>query len=329
MFSLEPARTKAIVSLVFRGTGDSDVDICTGVVVTHTAVLTAKHCMDRDGDEMWDPSPSGEPLGTIALGKPDDTNAVRGSADAVWLHPDLDIALLEASWVGDAEVNVSPLVPGSEALDESWVGSPVELAGYGDTGFLEPAALFFAVEAVSRIETDHIVVDGRGRSGACYGDSGGPLLGRASDGSVRVFGVLDDGAPSCTGEDFYTRSDRLLDWEPFAQIVSFDRLNEGCDGLSRVGLCSRGLAMWCDEGHSRVDDCYAKELICGWNQDAAGFRCVAIDEDPCEGLGSVAQCDGDTLRTCANGSPASVTCQVCGDHCESWVSERGAACVSE
>jgi secreted trypsin-like serine protease len=56
------------------------------------------------------------------------------------------------------------------------------------------------------------VVDGEGRTGACAGDSGGPLLVADSSGQARVAGVLDRGSADCLGLDLYTRIDALADW---------------------------------------------------------------------------------------------------------------------
>jgi secreted trypsin-like serine protease len=58
-----------------------------------------------------------------------------------------------------------------------------------------------------------------GKTGACVGDSGGPLLGKTMDGRIEVLGLLEAGSASCTGEDFYTRLDRLKSWEPLTSAL--------------------------------------------------------------------------------------------------------------
>jgi hypothetical protein len=100
------------------------------------------------------------------------------------------------------------------------VGVDVELAGYGVSESRGAGSLAFVVEAITRVEESHLVVDGRGTTGACAGDSGGPLLGTTAEGDVRVLGVLDHGDASCTNEDFYTRADRWVTWEPLARLLA-------------------------------------------------------------------------------------------------------------
>jgi hypothetical protein len=244
-------------------------------------VLTARHCVDFDADGTWDQvQPDAARATTVIVGSPNDPSASRVPAEGAALHPTLDVALVEGAF-GDA-VGL-PLRPVAGSLSEAWIGSPVELSGYGFDEWGAAGNLRFVTETVARVEDDFLVVDGRGRTGACVGDSGGPLLGRDDDGSTRVLGVLDHGDKSCRREDFYVRVDALADWAPFTAAISDDPEVATCDGLNERGACLRGRAMWCDGDRPRSELC-APEAPCGWSRPDAGFRCVSEGEDPCLGL---------------------------------------------
>jgi hypothetical protein len=328
LFPLTSDEERAIValSLTFSESGESA--LCSGVVVGERAVLTARHCLDLDDDGVWDErAPESAVSALVVLGSPEDPDAPKGPVDEVWLHPELDVAVLEVSWLAEPSLGVTPIAMNPADMDETWIGAPVEIAGFGETEFVEPAALRFAIEAVARVESSQVVVDGMGRTGACVGDSGGALLGRADDARILLFGVLDDGDRSCVGEDFYTRADVLKGWEPLARLLPDDEPGDiPCVGLSERGSCERGRAMYCEGGRAQVDACVADGRACGWSSADEGFRCVPPEEDPCEGLGSYSHCFGDMLVSCVEGTPTTSDCQTCSEACVPWADGSGAAC---
>jgi hypothetical protein len=294
------------------------------------AVLTARHCFEqssaalRASREFVAAASAGY---RIVLGSPDDATAVSGTIDDVWLHPTLDVALLEAGWLVDHRTMLVPLSPNRGGVGSEWIGRPVELAGYGLSAIDRSGALGFVVEVVTQVEGAHVVVTGNGRSGACVGDSGGPMLGRIHDGSVRVLGVLDAGDATCVGEDRYTRVDLLPGWEPFDRLVAEAEEPAGCRDLSASGECLWRQAIWCEAGQLRAEDCESRGLVCGWSGNAAGFRCVAIEADPCKGVGSFRTCDGNDVVTCVDGALSRVECEPCGTECIPWASAAGAQCM--
>jgi hypothetical protein len=270
---------------------------------------------------------NGAPESTIVPGNLGDAVVQRSPVDRAWLHPELDIVLLEAQELLAQNLSSEPLSPARVVFDDAWVGSPVELAGYGVTETGELGSLQFVIEEVVRVEPDHLVVDGGGRTGACAGDSGGPLLGRDDGGALRVLGILDGGQSSCTGEDDYTRVDRLFDWPPLQEhVLSYlDHGPVSCEGLDQEGLCLRGKAFRCDGEEPTVEDCAGLGLVCGWEPSAGGFRCVREDEDRCAGLGSFARCDAGAVLHCARGRRTRAPCDAC-QTCIPWLDQAGAGC---
>jgi len=330
LFELQAGQKRSIVAVV-RAASDAGgpVGICTGAVIAPGVALTAAHCVDRDGDGS--PDPVGSPGAfetTITVMNASGSGSSTLPIEAAWLHPDLDVALLLAGGLASLTDPIEPLLPRLLPLDQRWQGTPVELAGFGlnEDGIL--GTLAFAIEEISRLENEHLIVDGQGRSGACDGDSGGPLLGRGDDGLVEVLGVLDDGATSCRGVDRYTRLDLLVDWAPFVEHVPTETRGAvvGCAGLEQLGSCMRGRAFYCDNGERRVDDCAFSGQGCGWDRTAEAYRCVAEEDDACAGIGSFSQCEGQTLLSCSSGTPLARPCDTCAGRCTPWVDGTGAGC---
>lgn len=197
LVALEEAQRSAVVAVHphHRET------ICTGVFVTPEVVVTAAHCVDPHDLEA---------LAIGAWESPEDSiSPVRAQ-----LHPRLDVAVL---WVDPHERSVGAgwILPYDGSMDETWLDRPVELAGVGTTEDGTVGALRFVTEPVVDLLPTTFVVDGRGQTGACGGDSGGPALAHDASGRLRVMGLLDTGDPSCVDQDVYTRVDVLREWWPF------------------------------------------------------------------------------------------------------------------
>jgi hypothetical protein len=186
-------------------------DLCTGMFIAQDWVLTARHCQSA--------------AGFVVLGSDSTAPLATGAVERAWSHPELDLLLLHVPRLSPA-VPFEPLSLRSAPLDQSWQGRSVELAGFGETDTGEVGRLRFVTEPITSVGDVSVIVDGMGRSGACLGDSGGPLLAVGADAAIEVIGVLNAGSASCKGRDRYVRIDVAMPW--LTEIVT--SFADPCDG---------------------------------------------------------------------------------------------------
>jgi hypothetical protein len=182
----------AVVALLAEfGEGRAD-RLCSGVLVAHGVVLTAKHCVT--------PGATVKVLFGPSVERPIATQVVDHFVDD--LAGDLALAVFD-------QVGSLPITPLRLMSDDRLaVGDSVTIAGYGADEDGGVGRQLFANETIGAIDADTITVDGKGKSGACIGDSGGPLLVfDPSSKVVSVAGVLSVGSASCTALDVYQRID--------------------------------------------------------------------------------------------------------------------------
>lgn len=161
--------------------------VCTGIVLSPRAVLTAAHCADGKIDLRLHWRDGGEPVliapAAIALHPQYEAKAVSTRRRSI------DLALVRLSAPLPARFKPARLVDGPLPR----AGSPVTLAGYGvsregearTTGTYRSATL----SAVEPYGPGRVLIwasdpngAGKAAAGACQGDSGGPLF--SGDGGV-------------------------------------------------------------------------------------------------------------------------------------------------
>jgi len=174
---------------------------CTATMISANWLLTARHCT-RPGSLVF------------KLGPDRSAPLAEAEIEEVLRHPrfDLSLARIEASGGGEAWADVAPVSVRAEPLGHEHIGLTAQLAGLGRTESGGAGVLGFVSEPIVAVEPNAIVVDGMGHTGACDGDSGGPLFLQSDDERVRLAGVLSIGEANCAGKDLYVRVDAVRDW---------------------------------------------------------------------------------------------------------------------
>ncbi len=272
--------------------------LCSGVLVAKDRVLSAAHCLY--GLER----PSLE----VVLGPSEPAAVHRSGAEIVATRQNYDLLLLALDHPVPAAI-ASPLRVALSTLGTPELGV---IAGFGLDAELMLGARLFALADIVAADAIYYNTSAGPASGACIGDSGGPLLWRDETGAPVVLAVLSNGHASCHGEDHYTRLDAVSDWlGPLLAGVAYSSAD--CGSLGAEGLCAGPLqATWC-EGKTLASQTCSGGSACGWDERTRGFRCVDPAHDSCAGHTEFGICrDGAAVR-CDDGVLDEVTC--CGEPC--------------
>jgi hypothetical protein len=281
--ALGAAQEHAIVR-VQGEVGGSRKIICSGVLVFGEVVITAKHCVEDLPPEIL----------SLGIGPPGPPLMIR----SVTQSPTVDLAVLAPDWetsITALSLELEPLSVAT-ALDATAEGHRVMLAGFGEDDAGSTGGLLFATEVIAKVEDDVLTTTGFGASGACAGDSGGPLLGRDASGEVTVLGILSSGSASCQGTDRFVRLDQEAAWLAAAGVGGVG--HGSCGQLSAAGRCYDGRPVWCEEGEIRSESCPGA-FRCGWDPVREAYRCVDPQKE-CAGADGFGDCADGRLTVCGS-----------------------------
>jgi V8-like Glu-specific endopeptidase len=309
VLTLTGAQKMAVGWLHPRGRPSSN--FCTATLVAPRVVATARHCTESQQGGI-----------AFGIGLLPSNAAASFNVASVHQHPSVDAAILildqDATQAG---ISIHPIPFNRLNLDASIEGRDVEAAGYGETYDRTRSGRYFAVVQLRDVRNSEIVVDGRGRQGICFGDSGGPVMTEDADGQVTVLAVESWGEPSCLGVDHLTRLDAIQDWiDEITGGPAMDPIDEECRRLGFAGSCDGSVLNWCQDGEIQSKDCADEGERCEYVDDRTGYNCV--EPDPCETVGSVGICDGDMVVRCRFGEIVSVNCS---DEDKTCLSDAGGA----
>lgn len=220
----------AFVAAEFAG---GEGGVCTGSVVSSNLILTAAHCVvDRESGATRNPANYVVVTGNVNwTGAPREASAV----DQILVYTSYKSSGALAGLGDAALLHLSSPIhapPVRVAANKFWdKGTAALIAGWGATEFEQKDITAHLQWAFTVVQSDQYcfgsapgflpgaqlcaVEAASFKSGACYGDSGGPLLAQAPGREELVLiGVLRGGYGDCRTDmpNVFTRSDLIASW---------------------------------------------------------------------------------------------------------------------
>lgn len=281
----------AVVMLMVQGQV-----FCSGTLIAPRKVLTAGHC--ATGQAMAD---------AIGIGASDQQIDQEIAVVSSTPHPQYDANTLANDVAVVTLAEDAPIAPAvlNQAMDDSWVGTPMLLVGYGvDDGAAQTGAgTKRMVEIpIGQLTSTHVLYDEPSGKSACNGDSGGPML-LDQNGSLTVVAVASYvNVQGCTQGGGHSRVDAFLDfiqgemdpnapppdpndpnnqppdpndpnaWPPDPNDPNQADPGDACGGITYEGTCDGDVAVWCEDGELWGYAC--EPGACGLDPSSGLYDCL-------------------------------------------------------